>query len=115
MIKPRLIKRIRRKLKPERSGFTELPQRRGIEMKNNYRKALAVLVLVLVFSSSAFADDGILWPEKTPPPPPPTANSTNTGDAASTTEATGGIMWPEATETLIEVGSSLLRDALTLL
>jgi len=84
-------------------------------MKSNYQKALAVLVLVLAFSSSAFADDGIMWPDKTPPPPPPAANSTNTGDAASTTEATDGIMWTGAADTLTEVGLSLLRDALTLI
>ena len=85
-------------------------------MKNNYRKALAVLVLMLAFSSSAFADDGIMWPGiAPPPPPPPTANSTiNTGDAAATNEMTGSI-YTDAADTLTEVGLSLLRDALTLL
>jgi hypothetical protein len=113
MVKPRLIKQIRRKLKPERSGFTELPQRRGIEM-NNYRKALAVLVLVMAFSSSAFADDGIMHTGEAPPPPPSADGIIHTGDAASTNEATGGIIQTGLVETLTVVGSSLLRDALTL-
>jgi len=86
-------------------------------MKNNCRKALAALVLVLAFSSSAFADDGIMMGGiAPPPPPPPSTNSTmNTSDIASTTEATGGIIHTDATDTLTEVGLSLLRDALTLL
>jgi len=37
----------------------------------NYRSALAALVLAFVFSTSAFAGDGVLWTDKTPPPPPP--------------------------------------------
>ena len=86
-------------------------------MKNNCRKALAALVLVLAFSSSTFADDGIMLGGSAPPPPPPppTANSTmNTGDAAATNETTGSI-YTDAADTLTEVGLSLLRDALTLL
>jgi hypothetical protein len=37
----------------------------------NYRNALAALVLAIVFSTSAFAGDGVIYTEKTPPPPPP--------------------------------------------
>jgi len=84
-------------------------------MQNNYRKALAALVLVLAFSSSAFADDGIMWTGEAPPPPPATSSVTNTGDAASTTVATDGIMLGGIADTLTEVGLSLLRDALTLI
>ena len=87
-------------------------------MKNNYRKALAALVLVLAFSSSAFADDGIMWTGEAPPPPPPTpatSSITDTNDIASTTQATGGIIWTDAADALTEVGLSLLRDALTLI
>ena len=83
-------------------------------MKNNYRKALAVLVLVLAFSSSAFADDGIMWPDKTPPPPA-ASSVTQTGDAASTTAAMDGIMLGGIADTMTDVGLGLLRDALTLI
>ncbi len=37
----------------------------------SYRNAFAALVLAFVFSTSAFAGDGIMHTEKTPPPPPP--------------------------------------------
>ena len=53
-------------------------------MKGNCRKAFAALVLVLVFSSAAFADDGVILPGITSPPPPQPA-------------ATDGIMWPGIT------------------
>lgn len=83
---------------------------------NNYRKALAALVLVLAFSSSVFADDGIMWTERTSPPPPPSADGViHTEDAASANLATDGIIQTGLAETLTVIGSSLLRDALTLL
>ena len=84
-------------------------------MKSIFRKVLAALVLSLALTATAFADDGIIHTGDAPPPPPPTASSIATSDAAQTTEATDGIIHTDATETLIEVGSSLLRDALTLL
>ena len=40
----------------------------------SYRNAIATLVLAFVFSTSAFATEGILHTEKTPPPPPPPAS-----------------------------------------
>jgi hypothetical protein len=73
-------------------------------MKNNCRKALAALVLTLAFSSSAFADDGIMWPGIAPPPPPPPAADgfMHTGVAAD------GIMWTDALDALTDIGLSLL-------
>lgn len=37
----------------------------------NYRNVIGSLVLTFVFSTFAFAGEGIMWTEKTPPPPPP--------------------------------------------
>jgi len=37
----------------------------------SYRKAIAVLVLAFVFSTSAYADEGVIHTDRTPPPPPP--------------------------------------------
>ena len=37
----------------------------------SYRNAIAALVLAFVFSTPAFAGDGVLWTGITPPPPPP--------------------------------------------
>lgn len=75
----------------------------------SYRNALAALVLAFVFSTSAFAAEGIIHTEKTPPPPPPT-------------QAVQGAMWtgitdpaPETeteTDTLTEVTFGLLQTLL---
>jgi hypothetical protein len=72
-------------------------------MKNNHRKSLAALVLVLAFSSSTFADDGIMWPEHAPPPPPP-ANV-----AMQTEIADDGIIQTGEADALTEIGLSLLQ------
>jgi hypothetical protein len=37
----------------------------------SYRNAVSALVLAIVFSTSVFADDGVIHTEKTTPPPPP--------------------------------------------
>ena len=37
----------------------------------SYRNSIAALALAFVFSTSAFAGDGVIHTEKTPPPPPP--------------------------------------------
>ncbi|MCA1566625.1 MAG: hypothetical protein LC803_13485 [Acidobacteria bacterium] len=72
----------------------------------SYRNGIAALVLAFVFSTSAFADDGIIWTGKTPPPPPPQAD---------------GIIWtgvaaPEPEEaTLTEITLSLLQTLIPLL
>jgi hypothetical protein len=73
----------------------------------NYRKALAALVLAFVFSTSAFAGDGILHTGVTPPPPPPVQAD--------------GVMWtgiaapaPEA-DALTEIALSLLQTLIPLL
>ena len=74
----------------------------------SYRNAIAALVLAIVFSTSAYAGDGIIWTDKTPPPPPPPARA-------------DGVLWtdiaapaPEA-DVLTETALSLLQNLLTLL
>lgn len=37
----------------------------------SYRNALAALVLAFVFSTSAYAGEGVIHTDRTPPPPPP--------------------------------------------
>jgi hypothetical protein len=73
-------------------------------MKNNCRKALAAFVLALAFSSSAFANDGVIWPEIAPPPPPPPA----TNGVTHTDVETDGIMWPNASDALTDIALTLL-------
>jgi hypothetical protein len=71
-------------------------------MKNNCRKSLMALVLVLAFSSSTFADDGIMWSEHGPPPPPPPSMS----GEIHTDVASDGIIW---TESMTEIGLGLVQ------
>jgi hypothetical protein len=76
-------------------------------MKGNCRKALAALVLVLAFSSAAFADDGVIWPDKTPPPPPTTtAAGTASADGFMHTDVT-------STDSVTEAALLLMQLALT--
>ena len=71
----------------------------------SYRSAIAALVLTLVFSTSTFADEGVIWMEKTPPPPPPT----------------NGVIWMESADPaseeddLTEIARTLLQTLLPLL
>jgi hypothetical protein len=81
----------------------------------NYRNALAVLVLALMLSPLAYADDGIMWTGKAAPTPTPTASST------SQTETAAGIMTtdetkpaPDAADTVTEIALSLLQSVLFL-
>ena len=79
-------------------------------MKENCRKALAALVLVLAFSSAAFAGDGIMWPDKTPPPPPPPATT-----PASMASADGYIQTGfTSTDLVAETALTLIQIVLTL-
>ena len=73
----------------------------------SYRNAIAALVLAIVFSTPAFASDGIIWTGKTPPPPPP--------------PQADGIIWtgiaapaPE-TDVVTEIALSLLQTLIPLL
>ena len=74
----------------------------------SYRNVIAALVLAFVFSTSAFAGDGILWTGKTPPPPPPAQAD--------------GILWTgivapgsEEEDILTEITLSLLQTLIPLL
>ncbi len=79
-------------------------------MKKNCRKALAALVLVLGCSSAAFADDGVMWPDRTPPPPPPPATA-----PAGMASADGHIsMGFTTTDSVTESALTLLQIVLTL-
>ncbi len=74
----------------------------------NYRNAVVALVLAMVFSTPAFAEDGIIHTEKNllPLPTPPPVNSTVwTG---TTTPA------PEA-DVLTEIALNLFQNLLILL
>ncbi|MDX6269902.1 MAG: hypothetical protein QOD28_1125 [Acidobacteriota bacterium] len=73
----------------------------------SYQNAIAALVLAFVFSTSAYAGDGIIWTGKTPPPPPP--------------PQADGIIWtgiaapvPEE-DILTEIALSLLQGLIPLL
>lgn len=73
----------------------------------NYRNAIAALVLGVVFSTRAFAGEGIMHTDKTPPPPPPSQAV--------------GVLWTETAEpaleedTLTEITFSLLQTLIPLL
>ena len=71
----------------------------------SYRNAIAALVLVGVFSTPVFADDGIMWTGKTPPPPPPTNGIMWTGTASPALEG----------DALTEIALSLLQTLIPLL
>jgi hypothetical protein len=72
----------------------------------SYRNAIAALVLAFVFSTSAFADDGVIWTGITPPPPPPQADGVIwTGIAAPAPEA----------DVLTEIALNLLQTLIPLL
>ena len=71
----------------------------------NYRNAFAALVLAFVFSTSAFADEGIIWTDRTPPPPP----------------QANGIIWTDKSspapeeDDLTEIALALLQTLIPLL
>jgi hypothetical protein len=74
----------------------------------SYRNAIAALVLAFVFSTSAFAGDGIIHTDRTPPPPPPPAQAE-------------GVIWtdiaapaPESDD-LTEIALTLLQSVLSLI
>jgi hypothetical protein len=73
----------------------------------SYRNAIAALMLAFIFSTSAYADDGIIWTGRTPPPPPP--------------PQADGIIWtgiaaPALEEdTLTEIALGLLQTLIPLL
>jgi hypothetical protein len=71
----------------------------------SYRNAIATLVLAFVFSTSAYAGDGILWTGKTPPPPPPTNGILWTGTASPASEG----------DALTEIAITLLQTLIPLL
>ncbi len=73
----------------------------------SYQNAIAALVLAIVFSTSAFAGDGIIWTDRTPPPPPPPqANGVIYTDIAAPA--------PEA-DALTEIALTLLQSVLSLI
>jgi hypothetical protein len=71
----------------------------------SYRNAVAALILAFVFSTSAFADDGLIWIDRTPPPPPPTNGVLWTDKAAPVSEE----------DTLTEIALGLLQTLIPLL
>jgi hypothetical protein len=72
----------------------------------SYRNAIAALVLAFVFSTSAFAGDGIMHTGITPPSPPPQVEGImHTGIASPTPEE----------NTLTEIALSLLQTLIPLL
>ena len=74
----------------------------------SYRNALAALALAFVFSTSAFAGDGIIHTDRTPPPPPPLVQAEgiiHTDIAAPMPEE----------DSLTEIALSLMQTLITLL
>jgi hypothetical protein len=74
----------------------------------NYRNAIGALMLTIVFSTSAFAGDGVLHTDKTPPPPPPPAQAEGVLHTDTAPPA------PE-TDVLTEIALNVLQNLLTLL
>ena len=74
----------------------------------SYRNAIAAMLLAIVFSTSAFAGDGVLHTDKTPPPPPPPVQA----DGVLHTDIAAPA--PEA-DVLTQTALSLLQNLLTLL
>ena len=73
----------------------------------SYRNALAALVLAVVFCTSAFAGDGVIYTDRTtPPPPPPQATGVIYTDKAAST--------PKG-DALTEIALTLLRSVLSLI
>ena len=73
-----------------------------------FRNAIAALLLAIVFSTSAYADGGVIHTEKTPPPPPPPVQGggvIHTEIAAPTPES----------DALTEITLSLLQNLVMLL
>lgn len=72
----------------------------------SYRTAIASLVLAFVFSTPAFADDGIIHTGLTPPPPPPQVEGIiHTGIADA---------MPEEEDVLTEIMLNLLQTLILL-
>lgn len=71
----------------------------------SYRNAIAALVLACVFTTSAYAGEGVLWTDRTPPPPPPTNGAIWTGEPSSVLEE----------DNLTEITLSLLQTLIPLL
>ena len=80
-------------------------------MMENCRKALAALVLVLAFSSAAFADDGVIWPGVTPPPPPPPPATTPAGATSADGYVQTGFT---STDSVTEAAFTLIQIVLAL-
>jgi hypothetical protein len=74
----------------------------------SYRNAIAALVLAFVFSTSAFAGDGIMHTDRTPPPPPPPAQAEGVIYTEIATPA------PES-DALTEIALTLLQSVLSLI
>ena len=74
----------------------------------NYRNFLAAMALAIVFTTSAFAGDGVLHTDKTPPPPPPPVQA----EGIMHTDIAAPV--PEE-DTLTEIALTLLQTLITLL
>ena len=74
----------------------------------SYRKAIAALALAFVFSTSAYAGEGVIHTDRTPPPPPPPlAEGVIHTDIAAPA--------PEEENILTEIALSLLQTLIPLL
>jgi hypothetical protein len=74
----------------------------------SFRNAISALVLAFVFSTAAFAGDGVMHTDKTPPPPPPPAQA----DGVMHTDLTAPT--PEA-DVVTDIALYVLQNLLTLL
>ncbi len=73
----------------------------------SYRNALAALILAFVFSTPAFAGEGLILLDRTPPPPPPTQ-----ADGVIYTDAAAHA---SEEDNLTEIALSLLQTLIPLL
>ncbi|MDQ1591617.1 MAG: hypothetical protein QOG71_2244 [Pyrinomonadaceae bacterium] len=74
----------------------------------SYRNAIAALVLAFVFTTSAFAGDGVIYTDRTPPPPSPPAQA----EGVIYTDKAAPV--PEE-DTLTEIALTLLQTLIPLL
>ena len=82
-------------------------------MKHSYRHALAALALMVLLASATLAEDGIMHTGAPATQPAPTVDGTSHTGATDGVIHTDGIIWMDATDTLLQPWLSLLPSWFT--